>query len=108
MPHVDFLYVGIPLRDMIAAAAAGFLDSTPLLDPNHLESSANGPEVALGMHVNLGKAVILTEHNPIAVDHFEAVTGLAEEGCKAVARFMREQLLQNALTIATVRGAAAL
>jgi ribonuclease PH len=93
---------------MIAAVGAAFLESTPLLDPNHQESSATGPKVSLAMHVNLGQAVILVEHDAIAMESFEAVTELAGEGCKAVARFMRDKLLQNVQTIATVRGAGAL
>ncbi|EIE24670.1 ribosomal protein S5 domain 2-like protein [Coccomyxa subellipsoidea C-169] len=99
---------GIPLRDMIAATSAGYLESTPLLDLNFLESTGAGPEVTLALHTNLDKVVILTEDSTIAAEPFEAVTELAQQGCKAVAHFMRAQLLQHVQTVATVRGLAAL
>ena len=40
---------------MIAAASAGYLNSTALLDLNLTEALGNGPEVALAMHVNLDR-----------------------------------------------------
>lgn len=93
---------------MIAATTAGYLESTPLLDLNFLETTGAGPEVTLALHPNLDKVVVLTEDSTIAAEPFEAVTELAQQGCKAVAQFMRAQLLQHVQTIATVRGLAAL
>lgn len=103
-----FLGAGIPLQDMIAATSAGYLESTPLLDLNYLESTGGGPEVAMALHPNLGKVVTLVEDAPIAAEPFEAVTELAQQGCRAVAQFMRAQLLQHVQVVATVRGLAAL
>lgn len=93
---------------MIAAASAGYLESTPLLDLNFLETTGSGPEVALAIHPNLGKVVTLTEDASIGAEPFEAVSELAQQGCRAVAQFMRAQLLQHVQTVATVRGLAAL
>ena len=42
--------------------------------------------------------------NAITPDTFEAVAELARMGCQSLAKFMREQLLKQAETIAVVRG----
>ena len=50
---------GIPVRDMVAACAAGYLESTPLLDLNHMESSGGGLEVCAALHPALDRVVLL-------------------------------------------------
>lgn len=50
---------GVPMRDMVASCAAGFLDGTPLLDLNYVEDSAMGPDLSLAIHPSLDKVVLL-------------------------------------------------
>ena len=95
---------GIPVRDLMAACAAGYLDSTSILDMNYTEDSGGGPDVAVAIHPNLNKTVLLQMDNKIAVDVFEGVYGLAEQGCKAVAQYMRQQLLAHVQRLAVMRG----
>lgn len=95
---------GIPVRDLMAACAAGYLDSTSILDMNYMEDSGGGPDVAVAIHPNLNKTVLLQMDNKIAVDVFEGVYGLAEQGCKAVAQYMRQQLLAHVQRLAVMRG----
>jgi len=95
---------GIPVRDLMAACAAGYLDSTSILDMNYMEDSGGGPDVAVAIHPNLAKTVLLQMDNKIAVDVFEGVYGLAEQGCKAVAQYMRQQLLAHVQRLAVMRG----
>lgn len=54
-----YLSAGIPVRDMVAACAAGYLESTPLLDLNHMESSGGGLEVCAALHPALDRVVLL-------------------------------------------------
>ena len=95
---------GIPVRDLMAACAAGYLDSTSILDMNYMEDSGGGPDVAVAIHPNLNKTVLLQMDNKITVDVFEGVYGLAEQGCKAVAQYMRQQLLTHVQRQAVMRG----
>ena len=95
---------GIPLKDMVASCAAGFLDDTPLLDLNYLEDSGGGPDVAVALHPNLGKIVLLQMDSRVAIDTFETVLALAEEGSKAVAQFMRQRLREHTQQLALARG----
>ena len=92
------------MKDMLAAATVGYLESTPLLDINHTERTGNGPELLLAMHVNLQKAITIIEESAVTSEALEAMTELAERGCKAVGGFLRENLLEHIQRHATVRG----
>eukprot|EP00891_Asterochloris_glomerata_P004359 jgi/Astpho2/4359/fgenesh1_pm.00066_%23_5_t len=72
---------GVPLRDMVAACAAGYLDKTPILDMNYLEDAGGGPDVVMDKNMSL--------------DTFSEVFTLAEQGSKVVGQFMRQQLLEH-------------
>lgn len=95
---------GIPVRDMVAACAAGHLDGTNILDMNYSEDSGGGPDVSVAIHPNLDKTVLLQMDNKIGVDVFEGIYGLAEQGCKAVAQYMRQQMLAQVAALAEMRG----
>ena len=101
---VSILLAGIPMRDMLAATAVGYLESTPLLDINHTEKTGNGPELLLAIHVNQERAVIVTEESAVAPEALEAMAELAEQGCKAVGKFLRQSLLEHIQRHAIVRG----
>ncbi len=92
------------MRDVIAATTVGYLESTPLLDINHTERTGNGPELLLAMHVNQEKAVIITEESAVTPEALESMTQLAEQGCKAVSKFLRQSLLDHIQRQAVVRG----
>lgn len=92
------------MKDMIAATTVGYLESAALLDINHTEKTGNGPELLLAMHVNLDTAIILTEESAVAPEALEAMAELAEQGCKAVGKFLRQSLLEHIQRHATVRG----
>ena len=95
---------GIPVRDLMAACAAGYLDSTSILDLNYMEDSGGGPDVAVAIHPNMNKTVLLQMDNKVPIDVFEGIYGLAEQGCRAVANFMRAELLAHVQRLAIVRG----
>ncbi|KAK8565740.1 hypothetical protein V6N12_059294 [Hibiscus sabdariffa] len=81
---------GIPMRDIVTSCSAGYLNSTPLLDLNYIEDSAGGPDVTVGILPKLDKVTLLQMDAKLPVDIFENVMGLAIEGCKAVANYIRE------------------
>lgn len=95
---------GIPMKDVVASCAAGYLDSTVLLDMNYMEDSGGGPDVAVAIHSKLDKVVVLQMDNKLPLETLETVIELAVEGCKAVTAFMREQLLARTQRLASARG----
>lgn len=50
---------GIPMRDMVAGCAVGYLQSTPLLDLNYMEDAGGGPDISVAVHPNLDRLVLL-------------------------------------------------
>ncbi|KAJ7533227.1 hypothetical protein O6H91_13G038500 [Diphasiastrum complanatum] len=52
---------GIPMRDLVASCAAGFLNNTPLLDLNYTEDSGGGPDVTVGVFPKLDKISLLQD-----------------------------------------------
>lgn len=86
---------GVPMRDVVAACAAGFLDNTSLLDLNYLEDSAGGPDIVVAFQPGLDKVVLLQSDSKVSIDTFEEVMDLATEGSKAVAAFMKEALVDH-------------
>lgn len=94
---------GIAMRDMVASCAAGYLDSTSLLDLNYLEDCGGGPDIAVALHPKLDKVVLLQADNRLGVETFEEVMELAMAGCRAVGQFMREILMEHVRFRAGVR-----
>ncbi|KAJ7533226.1 hypothetical protein O6H91_13G038500 [Diphasiastrum complanatum] len=95
---------GIPMRDLVASCAAGFLNNTPLLDLNYTEDSGGGPDVTVGVFPKLDKISLLQMDSKLPIDLFEKVLELATEGAKATAEYMRERLSENTRQLVSARG----
>jgi exosome complex component RRP41 len=94
---------GVPMRDVVASCAAGYLDSTPLLDMNYMEDSGGGPDVAVALHPGLDRVVLLQADSRMSLEVLERTVELAAAGCKAVAAFMKETLLQHTKALGAAR-----
>ncbi|CAL1367793.1 unnamed protein product [Linum trigynum] len=92
------------MRDLVTSCIAGYLNSTPLLDLNYLEDSAGGPDVTVGFLPKLDKVTLLQMDAKLPVDIVENVMQLAIEGCKAIATYIREVLLENTKQLEYRRG----
>lgn len=97
---------GVPLRDMVAACAAGYLDGTPLLDLNYIEDSGGGPDLSVALETNSSKMTLVQMDSRLPQETFEAVMALACDGCKAISQVMRTALLEHTKRLATARGLA--
>ncbi|CAI0453184.1 unnamed protein product [Linum tenue] len=95
---------GIPMRDLVTSCSSGYLNSTPLLDLNYLEDSAGGPDVTVGFLPKLDRVTLLQMDAKLPVDIVENVMQLAIEGCKAIATYIREVLLENTKQLEYRRG----
>ncbi|KAL8138518.1 hypothetical protein V2J09_004519 [Rumex salicifolius] len=95
---------GIPMNDLVTCCSAGYLNATPLLDLTYEEDSAKGPDVVVGFLPKLEKITLLQMDSKLQVDTFETVMQLAIEGCKAVASYIREVLLENTKQLEYRRG----
>lgn len=88
-------HAGIPMRDLVAGVAAGYLQGTPLLDLNYMEDAGGGPDVSVALHPSLDRLVLLQMDGRLPDSTFEEVVALAQDGCRAVAAVMRTELLKH-------------
>ncbi|KAJ4768855.1 Exosome complex component RRP41 [Rhynchospora pubera] len=95
---------GIPMRDIVTSCSAGYLCTMPLLDLNYAEDSAGGPDVTVGILAKMDKVTLLQMDAKLPLDTFETVMQLAIEGCKAIAQYIREIMLQNTKQLECRRG----
>eukprot|EP00878_Enallax_costatus_P038872 GHUV01044360.1.p3 GENE.GHUV01044360.1~~GHUV01044360.1.p3 ORF type:complete len:110 (+),score=34.69 GHUV01044360.1:427-756(+) len=95
---------GIPLRDMVAGCAVGYLQSTPLLDLNYMEDSGGGPDISVALHPNLDRLVLLQMDGKLPPETFEECVALAVDGCKAVSSVMRQELIRHTKKQAVAQG----
>eukprot|EP00854_Cymbomonas_tetramitiformis_P021284 gene21284-25576_t len=91
---------GIALRDLVACSTCGYLDATPLLDLNYTEDGGGGPNVQLALHPALDKVVLLQTEDRLRLEVFEQVLDLAMDGCRTIARFMKETAVAHAKELA--------
>ena len=61
------------MKDVVASCAAGYLDSTALLDMNYMEDSGGGPDVVVAVHAKLDKVVVLQMDNKLPLETLETV-----------------------------------
>ncbi|KAG5039448.1 hypothetical protein JHK85_011924 [Glycine max] len=73
-------------------------------DLSYVEDSAGGPDVTLGIMPKLHKVTLLQMDSKLPIDILENVMQLAIEGCKAIANYIREILLENTKQLEYRRG----
>lgn len=54
---------GVPMRDSLAACAAGYLEETAILDLNYTEDAGGGPDVAVALQTGLDEVLLLQADN---------------------------------------------
>ncbi|GIL81470.1 hypothetical protein Vretimale_1022 [Volvox reticuliferus] len=95
---------GVPLRDLVASCAAGYLDGNPLLDLNYMEDAGDGPDLVVALAPRLNQMVLVQMDNRLPMDTFETVVDLARDGCRAISGVMRNALLEHTKRLAVARG----
>jgi exosome complex component RRP41 len=90
---------GIPMKDIVAGCAAGYLDGQALLDMNYIEDGGGGPDVVVGMHTNLDNIILLQSDAKVSTEVFEEVMELASAGCRAVGEYMRGVVVEHARSL---------
>ena len=83
---------GIPMRDLVAACAAGKVDGHLVLDLMDLEDKEGEADLPLALMPNLNAITLLQMDGDLTTDEFEQVLHLAVEGCKQIYAFQKEAL----------------
>ena len=90
---------GIPMRDLVAACAAGKVDDTIVLDLMDTEDKVGAADVPLALMPNMNAVTLLQMDGTLSLDEFEAAVNLALEGCKKIYDMQKEALKTKYVSI---------
>lgn len=83
---------GVPMRDLVAACAAGKVDNTVVLDLFDTEDKAGSSDVPVAMMPNLNAITLLQMDGILTHEEFEKAVNMAMDGCKTVYAMQKEAL----------------
>lgn len=83
---------GIPMRDLVAACAAGKVGDTVVLDLMDTEDKVGSADVPVAIMPNLNAITLLQMDGILTSEEFEKAVNLAIEGCKKIYALQKEAL----------------
>jgi exosome complex component RRP41 len=83
---------GIPMRDLIAACAAGKVEGQLVLDLNDEEDKKGEADVPVAYTPNLNVITLLQMDGQLTLEEFEQTVNLSLEGCKQLYAMQKEAL----------------
>eukprot|EP01112_Ceratiomyxa_fruticulosa_P010947 TRINITY_DN2925_c0_g1_i2.p1 TRINITY_DN2925_c0_g1~~TRINITY_DN2925_c0_g1_i2.p1 ORF type:complete len:247 (+),score=32.45 TRINITY_DN2925_c0_g1_i2:271-1011(+) len=86
------LDAGVPMHDMAVACSSGILNSTPVLDLNHIEGTAEGPELTVVIFPHSTRVISLQMDSRVPLHVFENITRLASEGAKKIYQILQQEV----------------
>jgi exosome complex component RRP41 len=86
---------GIPMRDMVAACAAGKAADTIILDVNNEEDQAGQADMPVGYMPNLDKITLLQLDGVLSPEEFKKCVKVGVNGCKIVYELQKKALQEK-------------
>jgi exosome complex component RRP41 len=83
---------GIPMRDLVAACAAGKADGKLIVDLMDTEDKVGDADVPVAFMPNLNAITLLQMDGSLSVDEFENAISMAIGGCKQLYSLQKEAL----------------
>ena len=83
---------GIPMRDLVAACAAGKVDDTIVLDLMDTEDKKGVADVPVALMPSVDAITLLQMDGILTFDEFEKAVNLALEGCRKIYQMQKEAL----------------
>lgn len=89
---------GIPLRDLVAACAAGKIDDAIVLDLMDTEDKIGSADVPIALMPNMNAITLIQMDGILTLDEFENAAKLAVEGCQNIYTMQKEALKEKFMT----------
>ncbi|MFQ6065179.1 MAG: exosome complex exonuclease Rrp41 [Candidatus Bathyarchaeia archaeon] len=83
---------GIPMRDLVAACAAGKVDGHLALDLTDTEDKEGGADVPVALMPNFDAITLLQMDGQLTSEEFEKAVNLALDGCRQLHALQKEAL----------------
>jgi exosome complex component RRP41 len=93
---------GVPMRDLVAAVAAGKADDTVVLDLMDTEDKKGGADVPVALMPNLNAITLLQMDGILTFEEFEKAVNLALKGCKKIYTMQKEALKAKYISVKEV------
>ena len=93
---------GIPMKDLVAACAAGKVDDTIVLDLMDTEDKVGTADVPVALMPNLNAITLLQMDGILSLEEFEKAVNLALEGCRKIYDMQKEALRAKYVNIKEV------
>jgi exosome complex component RRP41 len=90
---------GIPMRDLVAACAAGKVDGHLVLDLNDVEDKEGEADLPLALIPSLNAVTLLQMDGKVTLEEFEQLVNIAVEGCKQIHKLQIEALKAKYITV---------
>ena len=90
---------GIPMRDLVAAVAAGKVDGLLVLDLTDVEDKHGEADVPLAMMPGLGRVTLLQMDGLLTPEEFKEAVKLAMDGCRRIYALQKEALRERYVRI---------
>jgi len=86
---------GIPMRDLVAACAAGKVDGKLVVDLNDVEDKYGEADVPIAMMVGLNAVTLLQMDGMLDPKEFRTALNMAVEGCRQIYEMQKEALKEK-------------
>lgn len=90
---------GIPLRDLVAACAAGKVSNKIVLDLSDVEDKEGEADLPVAIMPRTGEVSLLQMDGILTPEEFEKALGLAIDGCKRMYAMQKEALIRKYMLI---------
>jgi exosome complex component RRP41 len=94
---------GIPMKDLVAACAAGKVDDTIVLDLMDTEDKIGTADVPVALMPNLNAITLLQMDGILSLEEFEKAVNLALEGCRKIYAMQKEALRAKYVDVKEVK-----
>ena len=92
---VALVDAGIPMRDLVAACAAGKIDDQVVLDLGDYEDKEGEADVPIAYMPKLDKITLLQMDGMLPTDDFDECMTMSVEGCKQIYEIQRQALKEK-------------
>jgi len=90
---------GIPMKDLVAACAAGKVEDTVVLDLMDTEDKLGAADVPVALMPNLNAVTLLQMDGTLTHEEFEKAVNMAIEGCKQIYVMQKEALKKKYMDV---------
>jgi exosome complex component RRP41 len=90
---------GIPMRDLVAACAAGKVEGHLVVDLTDLEDKGGEADLPLALMPSLNAITLLQMDGNLTTDEFEKVVNLAINGCRNLYTLQKEALKSKYIAV---------